>query len=177
MCVGVCDLINMEQMVKTECVKRLRRRHHVTPLPLTFSVCSVGNEEEEDDEDEMETEGAEKPSTINFDPSLPTSHAVRSLTPHTLRSSTNINPVLYTGRNAAQTEVIINSSNYSCGRLSRHAAAISDFLGNMVSGGVSDDVFSLICPFPIPTLARCLLPLPCDSHHSRRLSLGLPRVP
>lgn len=39
------------------------------------------NEEEEEDEDDMETEDrdsedAEKPNIINFDPSLPTSHAV-----------------------------------------------------------------------------------------------------
>lgn len=52
-------------------------------------MCSVENEEEEEEDDmEMEdrdNEGAEKPSIINFDPSLPTSHAVRSqwsLTPN-----------------------------------------------------------------------------------------------
>ena len=43
-------------------------------------------ENEEEEEDDMETaedrdsEDAEKPSTINFDPSLPTSHAVRDKT-------------------------------------------------------------------------------------------------
>lgn len=49
----------------------------------------VENEEEEEDDMETEdrdSEGAEKPSIINFDPSLPTSHAVRpdlsSLTLH-----------------------------------------------------------------------------------------------
>ncbi len=43
------------------------------------------NEEEEEEEDDMETEDrdseeAEKPSIITFDPSLPTSHAVSNAT-------------------------------------------------------------------------------------------------
>ncbi|KAG9353236.1 hypothetical protein JZ751_017812 [Albula glossodonta] len=49
-------------------------------LKLTTAV-TLENEEEEDEEDEMESEDndsddVEKPNIINFDPSLPTSHAV-----------------------------------------------------------------------------------------------------
>lgn len=58
-------------------------RLYITSLSANLlCVCFIENEEEEE-EDDMETEdrdseGAEKPSIINFDPSLPTSHAVRS---------------------------------------------------------------------------------------------------
>lgn len=48
----------------------------------------VENEEVEEDEmetEDLDSEGAEKPSIINFDPSLPTSHAVRSQSSLTLQ--------------------------------------------------------------------------------------------
>lgn len=42
-------------------------------------MCPVENEDEDDMETEERDSGdAKKPSIINFDPSLPTSHAVRS---------------------------------------------------------------------------------------------------
>lgn len=46
-----------------------------------YACCALTDNEEEEEEDDMETEDrdseeAEKPNSINFDPSLPTSHAV-----------------------------------------------------------------------------------------------------
>lgn len=50
---------------------------------------SMAENEEEEDENDMESEdrdseGAEKPSVITFDPSLPTSHAVSVAANYTL---------------------------------------------------------------------------------------------
>lgn len=50
-----------------------------------YACCVITDNEEEEEEDDMETEDrdseeAEKPSIITFDPSLPTSHAVSDAT-------------------------------------------------------------------------------------------------
>lgn len=55
-------------------------RANETRVSMCVFYSTAENEEEEDENDmeseDRDSEGAEKPSVITFDPSLPTSHAV-----------------------------------------------------------------------------------------------------